>query len=134
VALAGQYALGGSQVATVITMSVSGFTLAALSAALGARVLAVAPGGSDMAGAGTSTAFNIGITAGALFGSVLLPGPGVRSTALVGALLTLLGFAVVLSEPLFSSRRHVAPAAHEPAPADTDVAGSTPNLTVAVRS
>jgi len=122
VALAGQYAMGGSQVATVITMSVSGLTLAALSAALGARVLAVAPGGSDMAGAGTSTAFNIGITAGAFVGGVLLPGAGVRSTALAGALLTLVGFVVVLAEPAFSSRRHVAPAAHEPAPEDTYVA------------
>ena len=109
VALAGQYAMGGSQVAAVITISVSGFTLAALSAALGARVLAVAPGGSDMAGAGTSTAFNVGITAGAFFGSVLLPGAGVRSTALAGALLTLVGFVVVLTEPAFSSQRHSHP-------------------------
>ncbi len=132
VALAGQYAMGGSQVATLITMSVSGFTLAALSAALGARVLAVAPGGSDMAGAGTSTAFNIGITAGAFFGSVLLPGSGVRSTALAGALLTLVGFVVVLAEPAFSSQRHVAPAAHEPAPEDPHVAKPAPTLTEAV--
>jgi predicted MFS family arabinose efflux permease len=115
VALAGQYAMGGSQVATVITMSVSGFTLAALAAALGARVLAVAPGGSDMAGAGTSTAFNVGITAGAFVGSVLLRGAGVRSTALAGAVLTLVAFVVVLAEPAFSSQRHVGPAADEPA-------------------
>jgi DHA1 family inner membrane transport protein len=117
-ALAGQYTLDDSQIATVITISVSGFTLAALSAALGARVLAVAPGGTDMAGAGTSTAFNIGITAGALFGSVLLSGAGVRSTALVGALITLVALAVVIAEPVFSSRRHVMPAAAEAARQD----------------
>ncbi len=132
VALAGQYAMGGSQVATVITMSVSGFTLAALSAALGARVLAVAPGGSDMAGAGTSTAFNIGITAGAFLGSVLLTGAGVRSTALAGALLTLVGFVVVLTEPAFSSQQHVANAATNPLPEDTHVAAPTPSLTKVV--
>ena len=105
VALGGQYAFGASQVATVITISLSGFTLAGLPAILGSRVLRYAPGASDMASAGTSTAFNTGITAGALFGSVLLTGPGVRSTALVGALLSLVAFAVVMAEPYFSSQR-----------------------------
>jgi MFS transporter, DHA1 family, inner membrane transport protein len=109
IALYGQYAFGTSQVATVMTISLSGFTLAGLTAVLGSRVLQYAPGASDMASAGTSTAFNTGITAGALFGSVLLTGPGVRSTALVGALLSVVAFALVMAEPLFSSRRQVAP-------------------------
>jgi predicted MFS family arabinose efflux permease len=122
-ALAGQYAFGASQVATVITISLSGFTLAGLPAALGWRVLVYAPGASDMASAGTSTAFNTGITAGAFFGSMLLLGPGVRSTALVGALLSLVAFAIVLAEPAFSSRRQVAPAtADEPLPEDARAA------------
>jgi predicted MFS family arabinose efflux permease len=122
-ALTGQYAFGASQVATVITISVSGFTLAGLPATLGSRVLVYAPGASDMASAGTSTAFNTGITAGAFFGSVLLLGPGVRSTAIVGALLSLVAFASVLAEPVFSSRRQVAPArADKPLPADARVA------------
>ena len=108
VALAGQYALGASQVAAVITIALSGFTLAGLPAVLGSRVLRYAPGASDMASAGTSTAFNTGITAGALLGSVLLAGPGVRSTALAGALLSVLALAVVLAEPLVSSHRRVA--------------------------
>lgn len=105
VALAGQYAFGASQVAAVIMISLSGFTLAGLPAILGSRVLRYAPGASDMASAGTSTAFNTGITGGALFGSVLLTSSGVRSTALVGALLSLVAFAVVIAEPLFSSQR-----------------------------
>jgi DHA1 family inner membrane transport protein len=109
-ALAGQYAFGASQVATVAMISLSGFTLAGLTAALGSRVLVYAPGESVMASAGTSTAFNTGITAGALFGGVLLPGPGVHSTALAGALLSLAAFAIALAEPLFSSRRNVTPA------------------------
>jgi predicted MFS family arabinose efflux permease len=71
-------------------------------------VLRYAPGASDVASAGTSTAFNTGITAGALFGSMLLAGPGVRGTALVGALLSLAALAFVLAEPFFSSRRQVA--------------------------
>jgi predicted MFS family arabinose efflux permease len=108
VALAGQYAFGAAQVATVITISLSGFTLAGLPAILGSRVLRYAPGASDMASAGTSTAFNTGITAGALLGSVLLTGPGVRSTALVGALLSMTAFAVVMAEPFCSSQRKIA--------------------------
>jgi DHA1 family inner membrane transport protein len=117
-ALAGQYAFGASQVATVIAISLSGLTLAGLPAVLGSRVLRYAPGASDMASAGTSTAFNTGITAGALFGSVLLAGSGgVRSTALVGALLSLVAFVVVLAEPFFSSERQVAPIIRRPFPA-----------------
>jgi predicted MFS family arabinose efflux permease len=115
VALAGQYALGAAQVAAVITIALSGFTLAGLPAVLGSRVLRHAPGASDMASAGTSTAFNTGITAGALFGSVLLAGPGVRSTALAGALLSLLALAVVLAEPFVSSHRKVAASIQPPA-------------------
>ena len=104
-ALAGQFVFGASRVATVASIAASGLTLAALSAALGSRVLTVAPGGSDVAAAGTSTAFNLGITGGALLGSILLPAAGVRSTALAGALLTLAAFAVVLAEPMLSGRR-----------------------------
>jgi predicted MFS family arabinose efflux permease len=109
-ALAGQFAFGPSQAATVISISLAGLTLAGLPAILGSRVLRYAPGASDMASAGTSTAFNTGITAGAFFGGVLLPGPGVRSTALVAALVSLAAFAIVLAEPALSSRRRVAPA------------------------
>ena len=104
-ALAGQYAFGAARVATVLAICLSGFTLAGLPAILGSRVLVYAPGRSEMASAGTSTAFNVGITAGAWLGSVLLPGPGVRSTALIGALLSLVAFAIVLAEPAFSSHR-----------------------------
>jgi DHA1 family inner membrane transport protein len=104
VALAGQFVFGGTPAGAVATIAGSGFALAALSAALGVRVLEVAPGGSDMAAAGISTAFNVGITAGALLGSLLLTGPGVRNTALAGSLLSLAAFAVVLAEPALARR------------------------------
>ncbi|MGP4101237.1 MFS transporter [Nonomuraea sp. KM90] len=121
-ALAGQYAFGASPVGAVIAISLSGFTLAGLTAVLGSRVLVYAPGESVMASAATSTAFNVGITAGAFLGSVLLPGPGVRSTALAGALLSLAAFAIVLAEPVLSSRRKIAPAtAADPLPEDARV-------------
>jgi DHA1 family inner membrane transport protein len=106
-ALAAQWLFSSSQAGTVISISTSGFTLAALSAALGARVLEVAPNRSDMAAAGTSTAFNVGITAGAFLGGILLPAAGVRSTALAGAALTVGALVVVLIEPSLSSRRRM---------------------------
>src|SRR4051794_2630107 len=91
-ALAVQYALGMVPAVAAVAVATAGLAIAALSAALGTRLLVVAPGGSDMASAGTSTAFNVGITAGALLGGLLLP-LGVRSTALAGALLSLAALA-----------------------------------------
>lgn len=112
-ALGVQWSLGGNRVAVVAATALSGLTLAGLSASLGVRVLETAPRGSDLALAGTSTAFNVGITAGAFLGSLLLPAAGVRSTALAGAALTLAAFAVVLAEPLVSTRRRHRVAAHD---------------------
>ena len=81
-------------------------------------MLVVAPGSSDLASAGTSTAFNVGITVGALLGGLVLPATGVRSTALVGALLTVLALAVTLAEPVVSSKRHSKPLRYpQPRPA-----------------
>jgi DHA1 family inner membrane transport protein len=110
VALTLQWAFGTSQVIATIAIALGGLALAGISSSLGVRVLETAPGGSDMALAGTSTAFNIGITAGALLGGLLLPQVGLRGTALAGAGLTLLAFAVVLIEPLVSTRRRAAQA------------------------
>jgi DHA1 family inner membrane transport protein len=107
VALAGQWALGSNQIATIASICVSGFAIAALSAGLGARVLEVAPKSSDLAAAGTSTAFNTGITLGAFVGSLLLPILGVRATALAGLLFTLAALAVVLAEPHLATRRRI---------------------------
>ncbi len=124
VALAGMWAFGESRVATVLSICVSGFALAALSAGLGARVLEVAPGSSDLAAAGASTAFNVGITVGAFAGSLLLPAFGARSTPLVGALVTLAALAVALAEPRLSTRRRH-PKPLDQASAD-QVAGQAP--------
>lgn len=109
VALAAQYAFGGNGVATVLATSAAAFALSGMTAVLGTRMLQVAPGSTDMASAGTSTAFNIGITAGALIGSLLLTTTGVRSTALAGALLTVAALGVVLVEPRFASSRRAGP-------------------------
>jgi DHA1 family inner membrane transport protein len=104
VALGVQYLLGGTAVAAAAAIAVTGLTFAALSTVLGARVLIVAPGSSDMASAGTSTAFNVGIAAGALVGGFLLQAIGTRSTALVGAIFSIAALVVVLGEGTVSSR------------------------------
>jgi MFS transporter, DHA1 family, inner membrane transport protein len=99
-ALLGLYALGGTPVAAAGLVALSGLSFAALTTALASRVLQVAPGSADLAAAGASTAVNVGITAGAFIGSILLPGLGARSTALAGGLLSLAALGVALSEPL----------------------------------
>jgi predicted MFS family arabinose efflux permease len=105
VALGVQFVAGRSAIGAVVAIAASGFALAAFAAAMGARVLEVAPGRSDMASAGTSTAFNVGITVGALLGGVLVDGAGLRGTALAGALLSGAGFVAVMLEPVVSRSR-----------------------------
>jgi predicted MFS family arabinose efflux permease len=108
IALTAQWVFAESQVVTVVAIALAGLALSGVASSLGVRVLEIAPRGTDVALAGASTAFNIGITAGALLGAVLLPHTGVRSTVLVGALITVVAFAVALAEPSVSSRRRAA--------------------------
>jgi DHA1 family inner membrane transport protein len=111
-ALCALYLAGGQPVAAVILVSVAGLSFSAMCTALTGRVLRVAPGSTDMANAGTSIAVNIGITAGALIGGLLLPAYGVRSTVLVGGLLSIAALAVVFCELPLRPRT----ASAEPAP------------------
>jgi DHA1 family inner membrane transport protein len=106
-ALLGLRAFAGNPAVALALVALTGLAFAALTTALATRVLAVAPGNVALAASGVSTAVNVGITLGALFGSSLLPAFGPQSTAVVGGLLTLAGFALALSEPLLSreSRR-----------------------------
>ena len=89
VALLGLYGFGNAPVVTIGLVALTGLSFAALNAALASLVLHVAPGRADVAGSGAATATNVGITVGAFIGGALLPGPGVRSTALVGGLFSL---------------------------------------------
>ena len=100
VALLGLYTVGDQQLLTVILVAVSGLTFTALSTALATRVLHLAPFSVDLAFAGLSTAVNVGITAGAFIGALLLPEFGVRSVVLVGGILSLAALAIVLAEPM----------------------------------
>lgn len=122
VALALHYVSGDVRSLAVVAVALGGASLAGLATALGMRVLQVAPGSSLLASAGMSTAFNVGITAGALVGGVLLPAAGVRSTALAGTLLTLGALALLLIEPKLASGRR-AGGSSDPAPSSlADVA------------
>ena len=97
-ALFALFGLGVAKVAAVAVLAVACFAFSALPPAIGARTLHVAPGSTDLASAGTGSAFNLGIAAGSLLGGVLVADVGPRSVALVGALLTAAAFAVMASE------------------------------------
>ncbi|WP_250001502.1 MFS transporter [Actinoplanes sp. M2I2] len=105
VALAVQFTFGTHQITAVAATAFAGFALSGAASIVGARVLEVAPNTTDMAAAGTSTAFNVGITGGALLGSALLTTSGPRTPALAGAVLSAVAVLAVLAEPRFSSAR-----------------------------
>jgi MFS transporter, DHA1 family, inner membrane transport protein len=90
-------------VAVVVLVALTGYAFAAFTTPLSTRILQTAPIRLDLATSVSSTAVNVGITLGALIGSALLDGPGVRTAALAGGLLTLAALALVaLDRP----RRH----------------------------
>lgn len=104
--LAAQTLAGPVAWAAVATMAVASFALSCSTVLIGTLVLRVAPGSTDLAAAGTSTAFNVGITAGALLGSALVASIGIRGLPLVGAAPALLAFAVAAAGPaLLATRR-----------------------------
>ncbi|GGM35118.1 MFS transporter [Dactylosporangium sucinum] len=90
VALLGLAALGTVQAVAVLCLAAIGAIYASFATAVQSRMLQVAPGSTDLASAGVSTAFNVGIAAGSLIGSVMLQPWGAQSLALTGAVLTLL--------------------------------------------
>ncbi|GIF21460.1 putative MFS family arabinose efflux permease [Actinoplanes tereljensis] len=96
VALGTQWAGSAIPAISIAAVAAAGFALSAMTAILAVRVLELAPGRTDTAAAGSSTAFNVGITAGALIGSQVLAGGSVRVSALLGAGITVVALAVSL--------------------------------------
>jgi DHA1 family L-arabinose/isopropyl-beta-D-thiogalactopyranoside export protein-like MFS transporter/DHA1 family inner membrane transport protein len=88
-ALLGLFTLGTFRPAVVVLLAGTGLAYAAFATGVQNRMLQVAPGSTDMASAGVSTAFNAGIAAGSLLGGAMLPALGARPLALAGAVLTL---------------------------------------------
>lgn len=99
-ALLGLYTFGHQQTAAVVLIALAGLAFAAFTATLGGLVLLVAPGRSDLAAATVSAAVNVGITAGAFVGGLAIPGHGVHSTVLIGALLGVVALVMALNERL----------------------------------
>jgi len=107
--LFGLYALGQVQAVTVALIALIGLSFSGLAVAVQSRTLQVAPGSTDIASAGTSSAFNVGIAAGAFVGGALIDTTTVRAVALVGGLLAAAAALVMLSEPLLVRRRSSVP-------------------------
>ena len=99
-ALLGFYAFGTGAAAAAGLMLLFGLALPGMVPGMQLRVLQVAPGNTDIASAGTSAAFNVGIGGGALVGGLFLPVFGGRSTALAGALFALAALTLLLCEDL----------------------------------
>jgi predicted MFS family arabinose efflux permease len=114
-ALLGMFAAGTVKPAAVAMLATTGMAFSALAAALQYRTLQVAPVSTALAGAGISSAHNVGIAAGSLLGGQLAAGAGVRSVAVAGAGLTALALAVLVCDPLLSrpAARRLAPARQE---------------------
>ena len=100
-ALLTQYLGQTRPIVAVTAAALSAAALSAFAAALGTRILQVAPDATDLAAAGSSTAFNVGITLGALLGSRLLTTTGLPSVAIAGFAVT----AVALSAQLLEGRK-----------------------------
>ncbi|RZU10609.1 DHA1 family L-arabinose/isopropyl-beta-D-thiogalactopyranoside export protein-like MFS transporter/DHA1 family inner membrane transport protein [Kribbella rubisoli] len=110
--LLGLAAVGRWQVPTVILIAVGGLAYSSMAVALQSRTLVVAPMNTSLASAGTNSAYNLGIAAGAFIGGLLIDNTTVRSVALVGGLLLATAALVVLSEPLLARKPAPRPDAH----------------------
>ncbi|MCK0117548.1 MFS transporter [Isoptericola sp. S6320L] len=98
VALVGLWAVGESPVGAVACLALFGFAFSTVPPVLSHRVLLVAPRGTNMGQAISSSLFNLGIAAGSGLGALLVSMVGVRAVPLVSAGLVLLALAVALVE------------------------------------
>lgn len=103
-ALLSLFALGQYQPVAIALLTAIGVAFSAFAVAGQNRTLQVAPGSTDIALAGSSSAFNVGIAGGALIGGLLIDNTAVRSIALVGGLLTAVAVAAMLTEPWLARR------------------------------
>nr|WP_179779798.1 MFS transporter [Micromonospora jinlongensis] len=115
--LFGLYALGALRPGVVALLAGVGLAYAAFGSAVQSRMLQLAPGSTDIASAGVSTAFNAGIAGGSLLGGGLLPTLGPRPLALAGGLLTLAAFALLAVDAWRSRTAGSAPASNPGSPA-----------------
>ncbi|TQM77652.1 MFS transporter [Thermopolyspora flexuosa] len=98
------YAFGAVRPLAVVALAVAALGFNALPPALGSRVVRIAPGSVDIASAGCSAVFNVGIASGSFLGGLLLSGVGVHVLPLFAAALTAVALAVMLAEPRLARR------------------------------
>jgi predicted MFS family arabinose efflux permease len=94
----GLYVFGTAAPPAVALQAAESLGVAGLGVSMQARVLVVAPRRTDIASAGFSSPYNVGIAAGPVIGGFILSGPGLRSAALAGGLLAGAALTVVLCE------------------------------------
>ncbi|MEV4764577.1 MFS transporter [Micromonospora chokoriensis] len=111
--LFGLYALGALRPGVVVLLAGIGLGYAAFGSGVQNRMLHLAPGSTDMASAGVSTAFNAGICGGSLLGGALLSASGARPLALVGGSMTLVAL-VLLAVDARRGHAGAAPATGRP--------------------
>jgi DHA1 family inner membrane transport protein len=91
--------------AAVLAFALLSAAASGFAAGLARRVLLVAPGSTDLASAGCSSAFNLGIGAGAWVGGLIVASPaGVHATALAAGILTGSAFLLMACEPLITGK------------------------------
>lgn len=102
------YAFGTIQAVAVLALALANLGFNALPPALSSRILRIAPGSVDIASAGGSATFNIGIAGGSFVGGLLLTGPGLHVLPLFASALTALALALLLAEPRLTRRKDTA--------------------------
>lgn len=95
---------GHSRWAAVVFAALGGIGLSAFAPAAAHRMMQVAPGRTDFAGAVLSSGFNVGIAVGSLVGGALVAAVSVWSVALAGGVIALLALMILSIEPLLLSR------------------------------
>jgi predicted MFS family arabinose efflux permease len=108
-ALIVMYAAGTTQWVVIAMLAMLGASVGPVFMATQNRVLQFAPGRTEMALAGNSAAFNVGVAAGAIIGGMVMPVVEVRGTFLIGGLLTVAALGVLLGEPVLAGKGGQAP-------------------------
>ncbi len=105
IAMLGLFALGVSKAATIPLLAVAGMSFSSLIAGIQHRIIQVAPSTTDVASAGLSVAFNLGLASGSFLGAGLLAMSGARVIPLFGGLLTAAALTLLVFDETILKRR-----------------------------
>ncbi len=95
VSMLGLFSFGTMGPAAAGLQALESFGLTSVAISMQTRVLIVAPRSTDIASAWYSASFNAGIAAGPVIGGLILSGPGLRFTPLIGGLLAAAALVIV---------------------------------------